>query len=159
MKIEFKNAKPLTDSQIQSIEKLSGVIFPSEIKHFYQHFAGAKPEINDDVACFKITLDDGYEIESFLENVYDYDSLVEYFENNNGQYDFISEYVQHFDLSPEYVDCTTLLPIVALPNGAVYASVSGIHRGKIYTVDSGDFGIVYHSANLTQFLDIYYRCD
>ena len=158
MKIEFKNAKPLTDSQIQSIEKLSGVILPSEIRHFYLHFAGAKPGINNGDACFKITLDDGDEIESFLEDVYDYDSLVEYFENNNGQYDFISEYVQHFDLSPEYVDCATLLPIVALPNGAVYASVSGIHRGKIYTVDSGDFGIVYLSANLTQFLDSVYSC-
>ena len=126
MKIEFKNAKPLTDSQIQSIEKLCGAILPSEIRHFYLHFAEAKSEINSGDACFKITLNDGDKIESFLEDVYEYDSLVEYFENNNGQYDFISEYVKHFDLSPDYVDCTTLLPIVALPNGAVYASVSGI---------------------------------
>lgn len=63
MKIELKNTISLTGSQIQSIEKLSEVVFSSEIKHFYLNFAGVKPEIDNSEVCFKITLNDGYQIE------------------------------------------------------------------------------------------------
>ncbi len=63
--------------------------------------------------------------------------------------EYLEEYVNLAALGVNNLSYKDLFPIFNLPNGAVYIAVSGEQKGKVYTADSGDMGLVYH-IGLTQ---------
>mgnify|MGYP000146965521 CR=1 FL=1 len=52
----------------------------------------------------------------------------------------------------EYVDEASLYHIAFTSNGSVCMSFYGKNVGKIYSVDHGDYGIVYLAGTLEDFL-------
>jgi hypothetical protein len=85
------------------------------------------------------------------------DSLVEFYNLDKLKKglscrDFLIEFQLHFDLSTDYVESDKLIHIAETLGGTIDISIDGKHKGKIYSVDHGDFGIIYLAENLEEFL-------
>ncbi len=149
MKLRFENANGLTESQIEHIEKRIGRRLPHSIKNYYKNYAGSRPAVNGNSANITISQNDGLANTNIFEAVDSFETL----QNHLSNIDYLTELAQHFNLSSQYVEPENLFPLGLLPNGAIYIAIDGQNKGKVYTADNGDFGIIFHSSNLEMFLE------
>lgn len=147
MQLTFENATKLSLKELLHIEMLFGKDLPEYLKDFYKNYAGATPEIEGKRSCLTITHPKGWTQSNYIENVDDFNSLQIHLSNIQ----YLLEHAEDFALSDDYVEPESLFPICNLPNGAVYVAIDGKHKGKVYTADNGDFGIIYHSENFDAF--------
>ena len=147
LEIQFMNSKGMTDSQLQDLELKMNFILPNEIKDFLRANAGSRPFINGKVPCFNITHSNGRLQGEWIENVPSYEQLLIYNENK----DYLNLFFTHFGLGRDYVEVEYLFPFLYLPAGSVFIATKGQHKGKIYTADNGDFGILLNAPSLSEF--------
>lgn len=159
MKIEFVNSNPLSASQIKEVEALIGLPVPDSISSYYKQYGGAEPQINGKSCCINNTRSDGYKLELCIERIDDYLTLVQHIGYALGPYGYLEEMAVHFELGKDYVETEFLFPICLLLNGAIYVAINGIHIGKIYIADTGDFGINLHAESLEMCLAGFFSCD
>jgi SMI1 / KNR4 family (SUKH-1) len=149
MKLRFDNPKGLTETQFEHIEKIIGRPLPYSVKNFYKDYAGSRPTLNGNSSCITITLADGWKTANTFEAIDSYETLKNHLSNIG----YLCELAKHFNLNSRYVEPEYLFPLGLLPNGAIYIAIDGMHNGKVYTSDNGDFGIVFHSDSLEQFFE------
>ena len=122
-----------------------------ELPNSYRKFL-----LNEDVKrlngkSFPVTHIDGnkviWRIEEFAD-VSDFLKFNEYRTNFNHLVEFANE----LDFI-EYVDGETLYYIADCTNGGIVMSMKGNKVGKIYSVDNGDFGLIYLEDDIYEFLD------
>ena len=155
MNISFDKATPFTDEQISKVEVLFGAPLSEEVKQFYLEHGGSEPNIAGGDCGFIIENADGWQTESVIYSVPSYLELETALKQNYLEY--LKEYVASASLEGNKLNYKDLFPVFNLPNGAVYIAVSGEQEGKVYTADSGDMGLVYNSADLSQFLSKLYK--
>ncbi|WP_230626928.1 hypothetical protein, partial [Vibrio alginolyticus] len=54
---------------------------------------------------------------------------------------FLEDYVVHFEISKDFVEAQHLYPVALSYDSLYLISLSGVHSGKVYHADNGDFGI------------------
>ena len=96
----------------------------------------------------KIIHEDGWESNSFISKIESIETSVDTW----GYRGYLNEFQEDFELTEDYVEANFLFPIMEISSGAVYVAIGGKHNGKVYTVDNGDFGIVFHSNTLDEFI-------
>jgi len=78
---------------------------------------------------------------------------IENFLENNKYLDFIVEFQEDDELPSSYVEGKFLYQIMNCDSKSVYLSMDGLHKGKVYVVDNGDYGITFQSNTLEEFLN------
>lgn len=97
---------------------------------------------------FDRVFEDGWSSNSIIESIVTIDSFWEY----NKYREYIDEMQAHFENPVSYVESEYLYAIIHAVNMAICMALNGRHKGKIYCVDNGDFGIMYQAENLEEFL-------
>ncbi|MBO9563626.1 MAG: SMI1/KNR4 family protein [Niastella sp.] len=131
-----------------SIEEKLGFKLPEDYKQFLLDEAGHSQ------CMFKVyprVLQDGWKTDGIIEKV----TSVDTFWQANQYREYLREFQEHFENPASYVESEYLYVIMS-GTGVVCMAMSGTHKGKIYSVDNGDFGIVYQTDNLEQFLQSLY---
>lgn len=129
---------------VKKLQDTFGIIFPKGYMDFlkssnskeiqYQHFSR---RIDEDI-CKIVQIDKVIYLEDF--------------ELYNKDLSYIKEFQEEDELPDSYVESRYLYQIINCDNTIVVMAFEGIHKGKIYTVDNGDFGIRYQADNLNDFL-------
>jgi hypothetical protein len=151
--IAYERAQPMNDREIRKIEKLTGFILPPELKAFFNSYAGAQPTIKGSICLIDIVHDDGWKQESFVNRIDSLSSIKISWKNIA----YLQDFQRDFDLSPKYVEAKKLLPIMELGGGHLYMAIGGLHAGKIYSCDNGDFGIILVAKSLDQLIGKFYK--
>jgi hypothetical protein len=133
----------ITEAELKAVEKQIGHRFPEEYRQFLLTYNGGKP-VPDGI---RVTLSDGY---CFTSAVYKFYALEELLTLERR---YLQEFIEHFELTDDYVEAPYLYHIAECLSGSICLAVAGKHQGKIYYTDNGDFGIVYQSASLGSFLE------
>jgi len=123
-------------NKINHIETTLGLELPDDYKRFLLSSI-----------CLEISNKDGvidafYTVDNFLEQQYCRDYLV--------------ETQNHFGNLQSYVEAEHLYYIAGGASGSICIALGGKHFGKIYSIDNGDFGIIYQSVNIDAFIDSLY---
>lgn len=134
--------------KIHHIETSLGLELPDDYKRFLLSSN-----------CLKITnkafsriLQDGYCTDGLIDAFYTVDNFLE----QQHYRDYLVETQKHFGNSTNYVEAEHLYYIASGASGSICIALGGKHFGKIYSVDNGDFGIVYQSINIDAFIDSLY---
>ena len=98
---------------------------------------------------FSRKLRDGYKTIIQIEEVMTAENFLE----NNKYLNFIVEFQEQDDLSTSYVEGKYLFQIMDCNSKGVYLAMRGAHKGKIYIVDNGDYGITFQDKSLEDFLE------
>lgn len=147
LELEFANGIGLTETQLNAVENLFGTALTPELRTFLRIHAGSKPNYDGRICCFDIRHSNGWKQGNFIERILSFDSILVQLDCRH----YLREFVVHFGLTADYVEPAYLFPFAETPNGAVLMCVSGLHAGKIFTADNGDFGILFHSESLDDF--------
>lgn len=97
---------------------------------------------------FSRVLQDGYRTKGVIDAFYTVDNFLE----QQNYRDYLVETQKHFGNSTNYVEAEHLYYIASGASGSICIALGGKHFGKIYSVDNGDFGIVYQSENINAFI-------
>lgn len=152
MKAIIIDVKPITEVDTAHVEALTQLPLSEKYKQFLLKYNGGIPQIDGRLCSVDIPLADGERVASFLINIISIDEVMEQWQYRS----YLAEFAEHFDLSSDYVETDRLFPIATLASGVAYITCGGRHDGKIYTADNGDFGILYHSATMEEFLAALY---
>ena len=72
---------------------------------------------------------------------------------------FLEEYIEPFELTPDYVEPKYLYFIAECLTGNIAMAIGELHEGKLYYVDNGDFGIIYLASSIRDFINTLYEVD
>lgn len=98
-----------------------------------------------------------YVYDRILQNGHIYDGLifdfldVESFLLHNQYREHLIEFQEHFEIPRTYVEAEHLY-FIADGAGAICIALAGLHVGKIYSSDNGDFGIIYQAEDFNSFM-------
>lgn len=136
---------------IQYIETKLQHSLPNEYKEFLRNFdLLSKEELG-----FPITLRDGYRMSNVLRFFFEANAFL----NQNDFRSFLEEYIETFELTPDYVEPQYLYFIAECLTGNIAMAIGGRHEGKLYYVDNGDFGIIYLASSIKDFMNTLYEVD
>jgi SMI1 / KNR4 family (SUKH-1) len=135
-------------SKIENIETHFGFSFPKDYKDF---FLEAHNFVLDNSVYCRV-LQNGYKTDGLVFEFHTIDNFVEKQECR----DYLIEFQTHFENPIDYVEAEHLYHI-ADGTGSVCISLAGQHYGKIFSVDNGDFGIIYQAENIKGFVDSLYE--
>ena len=76
--------------------------------------------------------------------------------NNNFDSQYLIDFQEEDNLPDSFVEAKYLYCIVDCDSISVYMSMRGRHKGKIYVVDNGDYGITYQCASINDFIESIY---
>ena len=152
-KITYKNAIPSSDEEIDELERLTGFTLPSEVKELFMSCAGSRPSFGDKNCLIDIVHSDGWKDTSYLLKIESPKAIIETWEYR----DYLEDFQSHFELKDSYVEAKKLFPIIELANNHLYIAIGGIHDGKIYYVDNGDFGIIKIANSLQHMIEKLYK--
>ncbi len=136
---------------IQYIETKLQHSLPNEYKEFLSNFDLFKKE----ELGFPITLRDGYKMSNVLRFFFNASTFL----NQNDFRSFLEEYIEPFELTSDYVEPQYLYFIAECLTGNIAMAIGGQHEGKLYYVDNGDFGIIYLSSSIKDFMNTLYEVD
>jgi hypothetical protein len=128
-----------------SIEDKLGYPLPESCKAFF--LATDNHQYIDKV--FPRILQDGYITQGWIEGMVTIDS---FWEHNKYMREHVVDLQTHFENPTDYVESAWLYTIILGVNMSICMALNGLHNGKIYSVDNGDFGIIYQADSLEQFL-------
>jgi len=148
MNLTIAEIIPITLYEIQRVERITKLKLSDSFKNFILKNNGGIPTIDGETCLFNIKVDDTWTTSTFLENFTSMNEVIEQWEFIG----YLAQFAEHFELDENYVETNELFPVANFSNGVVYIAVGGNHVGKIYTADNGDFGIIYHSPTLDDFL-------
>ena len=80
----------------------------------------------------------------------------ESFWKDNKYRSYLEEFRSDFQIPRDYLESEYLYLIAKCDNQAICMALNGIHKGKIYSADNGDFGIVFQTNSLAEFLESLY---
>lgn len=132
-------------TSISRIEQKLGYPLPKEYKSFLLQ---GKLEAYKG-KMFRITHPDQFSYTAKIEVFVTSNSFLK----DNQYRSYLADMAQHFELEDSFVEVNYLYCIAVTPNLSVYMALNGKHQGKIYTVDNGDFGILYQKDSLKSFLE------
>ncbi|OAB78902.1 SMI1/KNR4 family protein [Cochleicola gelatinilyticus] len=148
-KIVIQNPNPFSQNEITKLENLTGLTFTLELSTFFKNYAGGKPTIDGKDCQIDIIYQDGWKSSNVLVEIASFLSI-----QDSWQYiSYLQEFRDHFEIPDRYVQVEKLIPIIKLMNATVYYATEGMHAGKIYYVDNGDFGILKISNSLDEFFN------
>jgi hypothetical protein len=149
MIIDFKNQLGLSPEQTAILQEKIVKPIPSVLLNFLKKNSGAIPMINGNLCNFQTIHSDGWKQDSFIENITTSENIISEFEDR----DTLNLYFSSFELTSKFVEIEYLLPFAFAANGVLYCSIGGVHSGKVYFVDNGDFGILFQSESFERFWD------
>jgi hypothetical protein len=97
-------------------------------------------------------LQDNYRTDGLVYEFYPTNSFIE----RQNYRDYLMEFQTRFENPKDYVEAEYLYHI-ADGTGSICISLGGQHYGKIYSIDNGDFGIIYQADTINAFLDSLYE--
>jgi hypothetical protein len=133
---------------IKTIEDKLGYGLPEDYKDFL---------LNADKSQYQYkkydTLDrSGYRSDGQI----DYFSTIESFSKDNLHRSFLEEHQAELQIPRDYLESEYLFIIARCDYQSICMALNGTHKGKIYCADNGDFGIIFQSKTLNEFLrDLY----
>lgn len=151
-KISVQDPKPFSKEEISELERLTGLTFSEELVSFFTKYAGGKPKINGKDCLTKIVYEDGLESENYIVKIESFESIRDTWKYN----DYLKEFKVLFKIPDSYVEVDKLIPIIELMSDSIYYASGGIHSGKIYHVDNGDFGISKSADSLEEYMNNLY---
>lgn len=137
-------------NKVAVIEQYLGLKFPDDYSEFLLKADTCVVENN--VYCR--VLQDNYRTDGVVYEFYTTTNFIKQLKNRDRNY--LLEFQIHFENSTDYVEAEYLYHI-AEGTGSICISLGGQHYGKIYSVDNGDFGIIYQADNINQFIDSLYN--
>jgi hypothetical protein len=138
MEIKFENPLGLNEKEVDAIVAKIAISPPIAIMEFLRKHSGAIPRVNDKLCGFKIVHPDAWVDENFIEQIATGEQITFDWQNR----DTLEMYVKHFELSENFVQIEYLILFALAANGALYVAIDGMHLGKVYFSDNGDFGIL-----------------
>lgn len=135
-------------TELEDIEAKLGYELPKEFVEFLN--TSDKEEYENKEYCR--TLLDGYITDGKIERF----STYETFFSDNEYRSFLEEFQAHFEIQDDYVESKYLYLIALCDSDSICMALNGKHRGKIYSVDNGDFGITFQANTLEEFLKSLY---
>lgn len=132
---------------IEKIEQQLNIKFPDNYKAFLLKAETFVVENNS----FCRVLQDNYRTDGVVYKFYSTNNFIEH----QGYRDYLIEFQTHFENPKDYVEAEHLYHI-ADGIGSTCIALGGQHYGKIYSVDNGDFGIIYQSDSIDEFIDSLY---
>lgn len=135
--------------KIKEIENRLGLKLPLDYKLFLTNVD--KLIIQDSVTFCRI-LQDNYRTDGLI---YEFLNDSNFLERNVSR-QYLIEHQKHFKNPKEYVEAEYLY-YVATGTGAICIALGGLHYGKIFSVDNGDFGIIYQAENIDLFINSLYK--
>jgi hypothetical protein len=133
-----------TKEQVNNFETENGLKLPED----YVNFLIESDECKYNHKVFTKVHQDEYRQEDSLVEFYNLDRL----KNGLLNREFLKDFQMHFELTSGYVESEKLIHIAETLGGTIAISTDGIHNGKIYSVDHGDFGIIYLAENIEELL-------
>lgn len=133
--------------KVEIIEKELGLTLPVDFREF---LIKSKSFVLDKQVYCRI-LQDNYRTDGIIYELYTVDNFLE----RQLYRDDLFEMQAHFENPSEYVE-SEFLYYIADGSGTICISLGGQHYGKIYSVDNGDFGIIYQAENVNAFIDSLY---
>ena len=136
----------ITKKDIEVFEVETGIHLPDMYTEFLL-------KNNSSIYCnkvFSIIHSDGYETNDAIVKFHSLEELAKGIEYNEYMVDFQT----HFDLLVEYVEANNLINIAETLGGTIAISIDGQHKGKIYSIDNGDFGIIFLANDILNFFSL-----
>ena len=134
-----------TDSDLDAIEGVTHMLLSDSVRTAYMRLAGH--HASGIGAAYAIQYPDGTASDDLLQRFLLEADIREQWLHIG----YLSEFVAHFELGPDFVDPDVLLPFADCADGGIYLANSGRHAGKVYHADNGDFGIALIASRLTDF--------
>ncbi len=135
--------------KLNEIEQYFSIKLPEKYKNFLLNIYHFAFENN----VFDIILQDGCKKKSSVYKFYTLDNFIA-----EQQYrDYLMEFQIHFEIPNDYVESKYLYHIAEALSGSICIAIGGQHNGKIYSVDNGDFGIIYQADNIDDFIKSLYH--
>lgn len=134
--------------KVNYIEQHFGVRFPDEYREFLVNASSFV--LQNPFYC--VILQDGYRTDGRVDEFYTLENFIERQKYREELIDFQT----HFENPTTYVEAEYLY-FIAEGSGAICIALGGKHYGKIYSVDNGDFGIIYQADNINIFIDSMYE--
>ena len=133
---------------IESIEDQLGYKLPDE----YKTFLRGKDNDRFLNKGYHRVIDENFTTDSSIDEIIRIENFWQY----NKDREYLFDFEKHFENAESYVEAKYLYFIFGCVNGAICMVLNGNHRGKIYSVDNGDFGIIFQAENLKDFLKSLY---
>ncbi len=151
-KISVQNPKPFSKEEIIELENLTGLTFTDELVSLFTKYAGGKPTIDGKDCLIKILFEDGHKDSNWIMKIESFESIKKTWQYNG----YLKEFKKLFEIPDSYVQTEYLIPIMELISHTIYYASGGMHSGKIYHVDNGDFGILKIADSLDDLMDKIY---
>lgn len=130
--------------KIISIEEKLGFKLPEEYRQFLLDEASHSQHT---LKYFDRILPDGWKTNGRVDSVMSVDTFWQFNEDREN----LEGLQTHFDHPRDYLEVEHLYVIME-GSGTICMAMGGTHKGKIYSADNGDFGIVYQADSLELFL-------
>jgi|GEM_PF-5535643 len=133
--------------KIDNIEQTLGLQFPKDYREFL--LRTHTHTVKNSVYCR--ILQDNYRTDGLIYRFY---TITDFFERQEYRI-YLIEFQTHFENPKNYVEAEYLYHI-GDGTGSICIALGGQHYGKIFSVDNGDFGIIYQADNINKFIDSLY---
>ncbi len=135
--------------KVISIEDKLGFKLPEKYKQFLLDEASHSQYV---LKHFDRILPDGWKTDGRVDGVITVDNFWRFNQNR----EHLEGLQTHFEHPRSYVEVEYLYVIME-GSGTVCMAMEGMHKGKIYSADNGDFGIVFQADSLDKFLQSLYK--
>ena len=136
-------------NKIDIIEQQLDIKFPNDYKLF---LSNADKFIIENFFSYCVILQNNYRTDGCIYEFYTVDNFIE----KQKYRGYLVEDQAHFENPKDYVEAEYLYHIAG-GTGSICISLGGLHYGKIFSVDNGDFGIIYQADNINLFIDSLYE--
>ncbi|MGR7814309.1 SMI1/KNR4 family protein [Lacinutrix undariae] len=156
-KLEFDDIEGINSEDFKQIEEQTGFTLPTNLKLFLEAYSGGNSYGKDQVYTYDLIHDDGWKSVNSIAEILNPNNIIESYLNLKPH---LQDTFKHFELTSDHVEIDYLLPVMGLEDGGlIYISIGGKHNGKVYEVDNGDFGILFKSNSLEDFIYSLYIYD
>ncbi len=148
MDINFEKPSLLNSEDIIMIEAKISIQLPSYLINFFTKYSNSIPSYNSNPCEFKVYHPDGRTIGyMWIEKIVGLEGIFAEFDDR----ETLELFIREQNLSKDFVEIEYLCPFAYAPNGVLYCSIAGLHSGKIYFADNGDFGLLFVRNNFEEF--------
>ena len=134
---------------IKSFEVKIGESLPVD----YKTFLDSNTSENYKEKYFSRILPSGYKKPLIIIDFY---SKEKFIKENDSNWQYLIEFQEDDKLPDSYVEAKYLYEIANCDSSGVYMAMRGLHKGKIYVADSGDYGLSYQCASINDFIESIY---
>ncbi len=148
MNLKFSNSGlPADQQKIKEFEDLTNSKLPSDFYDFLLKFNGTEIYPNFILVEYPDFL--GWREIVPLNKLWSIEEIIKAIDYQSS----IAELTDHFEQPKEYVESKYLYWIGEFIGTSLAISVGGLHKGKVYHVDNGDFGVALIANSFTEFLN------